>query len=111
MTYQSRMVKLTGDVDFERFNKSVRSSLPEVFWKYAANFQENTHAEVWNHFLAWVFSCKFVGHLQNTFTWEDLWRAACEASTLSQVWRYKKAKQIPSKPFSSISYIVVIGIF
>ena len=24
-----------------------RSSDPEVFWKYAANLQENTHAKVW----------------------------------------------------------------
>ena len=24
-----------------------RSSLPELLWKYAANFQENTNAEVW----------------------------------------------------------------
>ena len=41
-----------------------------MFWKYAANLQENTHVEVqlyWNHASAWVFSCKFATYFQNTF--------------------------------------------
>ena len=42
-----------------------KCSQEKVFWKYAANLQENTHAEVtlqlyWTHTSAWVFSCKIV---------------------------------------------------
>ena len=46
-----------------------RRSEKKVFWKYAANLQENAHAEVWfqNHTLAWVFSCKIAAYFQNTF--------------------------------------------
>ena len=37
-----------------------RCSYEKVFWKYAANLEENTHAEVyWNYTSACVFSCKF----------------------------------------------------
>ena len=46
-----------------------RVFLKKVFWKYAADLQENTH-EVWvalqlywNHTSPWVFSCKFVVYL------------------------------------------------
>ena len=42
-----------------------RCSQEKVFWKYAANLQENSHAEVrfalqlyWNRTSAWVFSSK-----------------------------------------------------
>ena len=54
-----------------------RGVLKKMFWKYAANMQENTHAEVWfqlylNHTLAWVLSCKFVAYFQNTFSLENL---------------------------------------
>ena len=45
-----------------------RCSWEKVFWKYAANLQENTHAEVWNRTSAWVFSCKFAVYFQNTFS-------------------------------------------
>ena len=46
-----------------------RSSRPEkVFWKYAANLQENTHAELQIHTSAWVLSCKFAAYFQNTFS-------------------------------------------
>ena len=48
-----------------------RCSLEKVFWKYAANLQENVHAEVrfyWNCTSAWVFSCKFAAYFQNTFS-------------------------------------------
>ena len=53
------------------FEKGVHPQvfLKKVFWKYAANLQENTH-EVWvalqlywNHTSPWVFSCKFVVYL------------------------------------------------
>ena len=41
-----------------------------MFWKYAANLQENTHTEVWgncwNYTLPWEFSCKFATYFQNT---------------------------------------------
>ena len=58
-----------------------RCSLKKVFWKYAANLQENTDVEVWkrlywNHTSAWVISCKFAAYLQNTFFKEHLWVAA-----------------------------------
>ena len=43
-----------------------------MFWKCAANLQENTHAEV----LSWVFFCKFAAYFQNTFSKEHLWVAA-----------------------------------
>ena len=39
-----------------------RCSSEKVFWKYAANLQDNTHAEVW------VFSCKLAVYFQNTFS-------------------------------------------
>ena len=45
-----------------------RCSQEKVFWKYAANLQENTHAEVWFPTLEWMFSCKFATYLQNTFS-------------------------------------------
>ena len=35
----------------------------KVFWKYAVNLQQNTHAEV-----RCVFSCKFSAYFQNTFS-------------------------------------------
>ena len=48
-----------------------------MFWKYAANLQQNTHVECdsnkvikqiyWNGTSAWVFSCKFAAYFQNTF--------------------------------------------
>ena len=60
-----------------------RCSYEEVFWKYAANLQENTHAEVckvakqlyWNHTSAWLFFCKFAAYFQNILLSEHLWRA------------------------------------
>ena len=60
-----------------------RCSWEKVFWKYAANLQENTHAEVakqlyWNHTSVWVFYCKFAASFQNTFYKEHLWMAASE---------------------------------
>ena len=53
-----------------------------MFWNYAANLQENTHAEVWfqesckaapakqlywNFTSAWVFSCKFAAYFRIPF--------------------------------------------
>ena len=62
----------------------------KVFWKYAENLQENTHADVdfsknakqlyWNHTTARVFACKFTAYFQNTISQEHIWRAA------SKVW-------------------------
>ena len=43
-------------------------SKEKVFWKYTANLQQNTHAEIWfywNHISAWVFSRKFAAYFQN----------------------------------------------
>ena len=34
------------------------------------------------HTLAWAFSYKFATYFQNTFSWEQLWRAASENTTL-----------------------------
>ena len=48
-----------------------KCSWEKVFWKYAANLQENTHAKLrfyWNHTSAWVFSCKFAACFQNIFS-------------------------------------------
>ena len=45
-------------------------SQEKVFRKYAANLQENTHAEVWFHWSCTsvrVFSCKFAAYFQKTF--------------------------------------------
>ena len=58
-----------------------------MFWKYAPNSQENTHAKVWyfnkvalqlywNHTSALVFSCKFAAYFQNTFSLEHFWTAS-----------------------------------
>ena len=47
-----------------------KCSLKKVLWKYAANLQENTDAEVryWNRTLVWVLSCEFAAYFQNTFS-------------------------------------------
>ena len=55
-----------------------RCSLEKVFWKYAANLQQNSHAEVrfnkvalqlyWNRTSTWVLSSKFVAYFLNTFS-------------------------------------------
>ena len=48
-----------------------RCSYKKVFWKIAANSQENTHAEVRTSEVrtsAWMFSCKFAAYFQNTFS-------------------------------------------
>ena len=78
-----------GSMNFqsESFPRSSRPEafLSKVFWKYAANLQQNTHAEVWfqialqrywNHTSAWVFSCKFAAYFQNTFSLEHVCVAA-----------------------------------
>ena len=46
-----------------------KCSLKKVLWKYAANLQENTDAEVryWNRTSAWVLSCELAAYFQNTF--------------------------------------------
>ena len=66
-----------------------RCSYKNVFWKYAANFQENTHVEVWNLFQlygndtsAWVFPFKFAAYFHNTFSQEHFWMAASEKAKL-----------------------------
>ena len=45
-----------------------RCSWKKVLRKYAANLQENTHAEVQSHTSAWVFSCKFAAYFQKIFS-------------------------------------------
>ena len=58
-----------------------KSSYKNVFWNYAANLQENIHAEVLccniheaakqryrNSTSAWIFSCKFVPYFKSTFS-------------------------------------------
>ena len=58
----------------KRINAALhKCTFEKVFWKYAANLQENTHAYVskklyWNHTSAWVLSCKFAAYFQNTFS-------------------------------------------
>ena len=50
-------------------------SQEKMFWKYAPNLQENTHAGdfnkvvkllYWNLISKWVFSCKSTAYFQNT---------------------------------------------
>ena len=56
-----------------------------MFWKCAANLQENTHAEVqlyWNRTSTEVFSCKFAAYFQNTFSKEHLSLAASKRCIL-----------------------------
>ena len=84
---QSKNVKFQGylgSLTIKKISISLfRSSRLEVFLEkvvleYAANLQENTHAEVrfeinvakqlyWNHTSAWVF-CKFTAYFQNSFS-------------------------------------------
>ena len=45
-----------------------RTPVPRCCFKVALPFY-------WNHFLAWMFSCKFAAYFQNTFSSEHLWRA------------------------------------
>ena len=52
-----------------------RSSRPEVFWKYGANYRRTpmpkcdfSKVAYSNHTSAWVFSCKFAAYFQNTFS-------------------------------------------
>ena len=53
-----------------------------LFWKYAENLQENTHAEVQFQFplqlhtSAPEFSCNFTSYFPNAFSSEHLWRTA-----------------------------------
>ena len=57
MSRQIKMNKLEFPIEFleaafSRYSQSTeaaiqRCSYEKVFWKYAANSQENTHAEVW----------------------------------------------------------------
>ena len=53
-----------------------------LFWKYAENLQENTHAEVQFQFplqlhtSAPEFSCSFTSYFPNAFSSEHLWRTA-----------------------------------
>ena len=44
----------------------LRCSEEKMSWKYSANLQENTHAEVRNHFSVSVF-CKFTAHFEGYF--------------------------------------------
>ena len=59
---------------FKMQKQPFRGVLKEtLFWKYAANLQENSHANValqlyWNHTLAWVLSCKSAAYFQNTLS-------------------------------------------
>ena len=59
--------KLSAEAAVQRFSEE------KVFWKYAANAQENTHGEVWEHTcrnrtLACVFPCTYASYFQNTFS-------------------------------------------
>ena len=69
----------------------------KVFWKYAANLQENAHAEVWfqesclsqlywYHTSPWVFSCKVPEYLQSIFLEKHLWRAVSEKRNPASMW-------------------------
>ena len=40
------------------------------------NFNKAALQIYWNRTSAWVFSCKFAAHFQNTFSQEHFWRAA-----------------------------------
>ena len=39
----------------------------------------------WNRTSAWVLSCKFATHFQNTFSQEHLWRAASEENVIQHL--------------------------
>ena len=63
-----------------------------MFWKYAANLQESTHANnkvalqlCWNHPSAGVLSCKFAAYFQNAFSQEYLWVTGSEHSKFYDV--------------------------
>ena len=76
-----------------------------MFWKFAANLQENTHALqlCWNRTSAWVFSYKFAAYFQNTFSTEYLWMDASEITISNYKQRYNKTSRIyPTfhRPFS-----------
>ena len=47
----------------------------------------------WNHISAWVFYYKFAAYFQNSFSLEQLWRAACENTilklTMKNSWRIR----------------------
>ena len=72
MPYENGHVKLYNINQTKQKLHSKRCYYEKVFWKYAVNLQENTHAEVWNHTSAWLFSCKFAAYFQNTFFQEYL---------------------------------------
>ena len=57
-----------------------RTSMPKC------NFNKVTKQLYWNHYSAWVFSCKFGVYFQNLFSREQLWRAA------SATWTKKKIR-------------------
>ena len=56
-----------------------------MFWKYAANSQDNTNAEVRFRYRtsASVFSCKFAAYFQSTFFKEHFWTAASSLSNIN----------------------------
>ena len=72
-----------------------RCSWEKVFWKYAANLQENTMLKCdfneaaiqlyWSRTLAWVLSCKFAAYFQNTFSAKHLWMTASENNILRKI--------------------------
>ena len=68
-------------------------SYQKVFWKICTKFTgghpcrsvtsiklQSNFSMGENHTSAWVFSCKFAAHFQNTFSEEHLWRAACNST-------------------------------
>ena len=66
-----------------------------MFWKYAANLQESTHAEQCNlnRTSTWVFYCKFTVYFQDTFSTELLWMAASDISSLYERIMFKQMSE------------------
>ena len=70
-----RVLVFLVEYDLTNVDCIAKSSPPQcsyqkLFWKYAANVQENIRAEVWfqwSHTSASLFSCKFATYFQNTF--------------------------------------------
>ena len=83
-------------------------SLKKVFWKYAANLQENTHAEVQmqSSFIEITlrqgfFSCKFAAYFQSTFSYEKLLVTASIYRTDALSMRFCLKLQARGRSFSN----------
>ena len=67
-----------------------------MFWKYPANLQENTHAEV---------RFEFAAYFQNTFSEEHLWKNASASTLKLLLWPIAKPQlkkvSVPKNDFPS----------